>query len=120
MISAISIADEGSLQASGSDYPAWVREGFLAVPPEVTPRTRDLARQIVTEAGATTPYDMAVAITNWLRANISYDQNIDAPPPEVDPVDYVLFTTRRGYCNYYASAEVLIWRGRAGPAGGGF
>ncbi|MCC7358274.1 MAG: transglutaminase domain-containing protein [Anaerolineales bacterium] len=116
MISAISIADEGSLQTAGQDYPAWVREGFLAVPPEVTARTRDLARQIVAEAGAENPYDMAVAITNWLRANITYDQNIDAPPPNVDPVDYVLFTSRRGYCNYYASAEVLMLRALGIPA----
>ena len=116
MISAVSIADEGSLQTAGQDYPAWVREGFLAVPPEVTARTRDLARQIVTDANAQNPYDMAVAITNWLRANITYDQNIDAPPPNVDPVDYVLFTSRRGYCNYYASAEVLMLRSLGIPA----
>lgn len=116
MISAVSVANEQSLQAAGTDYPAWVREGFLAVPPEVTPRTRDLARQIVDEAGAETPYDMAVAITNWLRANIEYDQNIDAPPPDVDPIDYVLFTSRRGYCNYYASAEVLMLRVLGVPA----
>ncbi len=116
MIAAVSVADEVSLQTAGSDYPAWVRAGFLVVPPEVTPRTRDLARQIVTEAGAETPYDMAVAITNWLRANITYDQNIDAPPPNVDPIDYLLFVTQRGYCNYYASAEVLMLRALGIPA----
>jgi len=116
MISAISIADEQSLQKAGTEYPAWVREGFLAVPPEVSQRTRDLARQIVTEAGAITPYDQAVAITNWLRANITYDQNIDAPPPNVEPIDYVLFVSRRGYCNYYASAEVLLLRSLGVPA----
>jgi transglutaminase-like putative cysteine protease len=116
MISALSVADEQSLQTAGEDYPSWVQAGFLAVPPEVSPRTRELAQQIVTAAGATTPYDMAVAITNWLRANITYDQNIDSPPANVDPIDYVLFTTRRGYCNYYASAEVLMLRSLGVPA----
>src|SRR5205823_12348521 len=50
------------------------------------------------------------------RKNITYDQNIDAPPSNVDPVDYVLFTTRRGYCNYYASAEVIMLRSLGIPA----
>jgi len=116
MVSSISVADDDSLRASGVLYPSWVTDSFLQLPPDVTQRTRDLARQIVTEAGATTPFDQAQAVTDWLRKNITYDQNIDVPPSNVDPVDYVLFTTRRGYCNYYASAEVILLRSLGIPA----
>jgi transglutaminase-like putative cysteine protease len=116
IISAISVADAQSLRAAGSNYPVWVTDSFLELPPEISQRTRDLAQQIVQQGGATTPYDQAQAITNWLRQNIVYDQNIDAPPPSVEPVDYVLFTSRRGYCNYYASAEVVLLRSLGIPA----
>ena len=76
----------------------------------------------MTSAGATNPFDQAVAITQWLRDHITYDQNIDAPPTNVEPVDYLLFTSRRGYCNYYASAEVILLRSLGIPArlAGGF
>lgn len=116
MVSSISMADAESLRAAGVNYPAWVTDSFLQLPAEVTQRTLDLAQQIVTQAGATTPYDQAQAITDWLRQNITYDQNIDAPPANVEPVDYVLFTTHRGYCNYYASAEVVMLRSLGIPA----
>ena len=116
MVSSISVADADSLRQAGTAYPQWVTDSFVQLPPEITARTRDLARQIVTAAGASTPYDQAQAITDWLRQNITYDQNADAPPPNVEPVDYVLFTTRRGYCNYYASAEVIMLRSLGIPA----
>ena len=115
-VSSMSVADSTSLRAAGSTYPAWVNSHFLQLPPEITPRTRALAEQIVQAAGARNPYDQAQAITEWLRANITYDLNIDAPPANVEPVDYLLFTSRRGYCNYYATAEVVLLRSLGIPA----
>jgi transglutaminase-like putative cysteine protease len=122
IVSSISVADSTSLRAAGQGYPPWVAETFLQLPPEITSRTRDLAQQIVREAGAANPYDRTVAVTQWLRDHITYDQNIEAPPPNVEPIDYVLFTSRRGYCNYYASAEVILLRSLGIPArlAGGF
>jgi transglutaminase-like putative cysteine protease len=116
VISSISVADQISLNEAGKDYPQWVRDSYLQLPSSVTPRTRELAQQIVDDAGAETPFEQAEAITDWLRANIVYDQQIDAPPPDEEPVDYLLFTSRRGYCNYYASAEVVLLRSLGIPA----
>jgi transglutaminase-like putative cysteine protease len=116
MVASVSIADDESLRQASTNYPAWVRSNFLTLPPEITPRTRALAQQIVDEAGADNPYDQAVAITQWLRDNIVYDQAIDVPPADVEPIDYLLFTSRRGYCNYYASAEVMLLRSLGIPA----
>jgi transglutaminase-like putative cysteine protease len=115
-IASISVADEESLRSAGTEYPQWVLEHYLQLPGTLTPRTLDLAWQIVAEAGAENPYDQAVAITNWLRANIRYDQNIDPPPSDVEPADYLLFVSRSGYCNYYATAEVLLLRALGIPA----
>jgi transglutaminase-like putative cysteine protease len=114
--SSIVVADAPSLRAAGNVYPQWVLAEYLQVGASVTQRTRDLAFQIVTEAGAATPYDQAKAIERWLRANIIYDETIAGPPAGSDPVDWVLFDERRGYCNYYASAIVVMLRSVGVPA----
>lgn len=116
MISSMTIADQQSLRGAGADYPEWVLSHYLQLPDDISERTHELARQIVAEAGAKTPYDQATAVTEWLRANIRYSQDIDAPPANVDPIDYLLFTSRTGYCTYYASAEVILLRSLGIPA----
>jgi len=115
-VASVSIADMASLRASRAPYPDWVKERFLQLPDSITPRTYALAQQIVAEAKAETPYDQAQAVTDWLRRNMTYDQNIEAPPQNVEPVDWFLFTYRKGYCNYYASAEVVLLRSLGIPA----
>ena len=116
VIGSLSVADQQSLRAASAEYPEWVTARFLQLPDTVTQRTRDLAGQIVAEAQAENAFDKAQAITDWLRQNITYDLNIEAPPTEADPVDYLLFTSRRGYCNYYASAQVILLRALGIPA----
>ncbi|MBP7691570.1 MAG: hypothetical protein KA764_06620, partial [Anaerolineales bacterium] len=116
VIASVSVADAASLNSAGNNYPDWIKAFFLQLPDTVTPRTRDLARQIVQDAGAVSAFEQAEAITAWLRRNITYDQAISAPPQGVEPVDWFLFETRRGYCNYYASAAVVLLRSLGIPA----
>lgn len=111
---AILQVDEASLRAAGAHYPDSIRQKYLQLPSSVSARTRDLARRIA--AAATTPYDQAVLITAFLRNRIAYDTSIPAPPKGQDPVDWVLFDSRRGYCVYYASAEVVLLRSLGVPA----
>ena len=120
--SQMSTATAEQLRAAGDNYPQWVRDTQLYVPGSVTGRTLVLAREIVEQAGAVTPYDKARAIESWLRQNITYDESIPQPPRGQDPVDWVLFDYQRGYCNYYASAMVLMLRAQGIPArmGAGF
>ena len=68
------------------------------------------------EANATTPYDRAKAIETWLRSNIVYNETIPQPPADQDPVDWLLFDLREGYCNYYASAMIMMLRTLGIPA----
>lgn len=87
---------------------------YVALPPTVTPRTRDLAAQLT--AGAATPYAAANAIEEYLR-QIPYDLEIGPPPEGVtDVADYFLFDLRRGYCDYYATAFVVLARLAGLPA----
>ena len=101
-------ATSRQLREVSNEYPDWVGERYLQLPDTVTQRTRDLAAQLT--AGTDNPYDAAKAIEAHLRATIEYSENIPFPPPEVDVVDHVLFVDQRGYCEYYASAFIVMAR----------
>jgi transglutaminase-like putative cysteine protease len=114
--SMMSNATADQLRRAGTDYPQWVRDTYSPYFPSVSGRTIQLGQQIVAEAGATTRYDQAKAVETWLRANIAYNEVIAQPPDGIDPVDWVLFDIREGYCNYYASAMVVMLRSMGIPA----
>jgi hypothetical protein len=111
--SLIPVADERTLRAAGQQYPAWVRQRFLALPPEVPARVKALAIELT--ASGPTPYDRALAIEEYLRS-IPYTLDVARPPLDRDVVDYFLFDLRRGYCDYYASAMVVLARAAGIPA----
>lgn len=114
--SQMSDATSEQLRAVGAAYPPHIRDLYMSPAPSMTARTAALAQQIVTEANAATPYDQAKAIERWLRANIVYDELIPMPPAGQDPVDWLLFDLQRGYCNYYASAMIVMLRSLGVPA----
>lgn len=101
------------LQQAGINYPSWVTEKYLQLPDNFSPRIRNLALAVT--ASAESPFDKATAITNYLRTEIDYYPAIDVPA-NTDPLEYFLFTKKQGFCNYYASAEVLMLRSVGIPA----
>ncbi|MEW5941994.1 MAG: transglutaminaseTgpA domain-containing protein, partial [Chloroflexota bacterium] len=102
------------LRGASAEYPEWVVQTYLQLPANFSARIRELAGQIA--QGQDTPYDKAVAVTQWLRAEIEYQAVIPAPPPNVDALEWALFEYKRGFCMYYASAEVLMLRSLGIPA----
>ncbi len=114
--SLLSDATATQLRAAPAAYPEWISRLYLQVSPSISANTRLLAQQIVDAASAITPYDRAKAIEGWLRANIVYNELVPQPPLDRDPVDWVLFDIRQGYCNYYATAMVVMLRSLGIPA----
>lgn len=109
-----SAVDDGELAGAGTEYPAWVRDRYLALPETVTPRTGDLALQLT--EGAANPVEKARVLERFLRSTIAYDEEVPAPPEEADLVDYVLFERQRGFCEYYASALAVMLRSVGVPS----
>lgn len=107
VVSSVSTADVDSLRQAGDEYPAWVTQRYLQLPSTLPQRTRELAEDI---AGDGNPYDRAAALRDYLRRAITYNKDVEPPPPDRDGVDYLLFDSREGYCNYYASAMVVMAR----------
>jgi hypothetical protein len=108
VFSSVSVADVQSLRRAGTDYPEWVTRRYLQLPASVSERVKILGWEIVSTTENS--YDGAVAIQDYLRRTIRYREDIQAPPQGQDAVDYLLFESREGYCNYYASAMVVLAR----------
>jgi transglutaminase-like putative cysteine protease len=105
-ITAVTVAQ---LREAGTDYPEWITKRYLELPESITPRTRQLAEGIAGDLE--TPYDAVAAVTRYLRDTIRYSETItDAPPPDQEPLDWFLFDLKVGFCNYYASSEVVLLR----------
>jgi len=114
VFSAISAVTERELRDAGVNYPQWVLQQYLQLPPDITPRTTALAKEIT--EGLTNPYDISKAITNYLRENITYSRVIPPLPANQEVLDWFLFDLQEGFCNYYASAEVILLRSLKIPA----
>jgi transglutaminase-like putative cysteine protease len=102
------------LLKAGEAYPDWVLERYLQLPDTITPRTIELAQEIT--VGLETPFEKASAVTQYLRNSIEYLEVIDASPEGQDIVDWFLFDYKKGFCNYYATAEVILLRSLGVPA----
>lgn len=118
VVSAVPAVDEAMLR----DLPEWgaalpLPAGMsvhLELPETVTERTRALVVEIV--ADQPTAFDRAAAIESYLR-QYEYDLNVPTPPNDVtDVADYFLFDLQRGYCDYYATAFVVLARLAGLPA----
>jgi hypothetical protein len=112
--SLVPVVDETILREAGQEYPNWIKQRYLSVPAEVPSRVRQLAIQLT--AGEPTPYDRARAIEQYLRSTYPYSLDVPLPPANRDLVDYFLFDLRTGYCDYYASAMVVLARSAGIPA----
>lgn len=112
-LSSVPLIDPRVLRDAGQRYPDWVRQRFLTLPPNLPDRVRALALQLT--ATRSTPYDRAKAIETYLR---TYPYTLDVPRPDLsrDLVDYFLFDLKQGYCDYYASAMVVLARAAGVPA----
>ncbi|MBN1440619.1 MAG: DUF4129 domain-containing protein [Anaerolineales bacterium] len=107
-------ADVGELRAAGTDYPQWIRGRYLQLPRGLPQRVHILARDLT--AAPATPYDRAVAIQEYLRAEMRYSLDVEAPPRDRDVVDFFLFDSREGFCDYYATAMAVLARSAGIPA----
>ena len=102
------------LRKTTQEYPDWVNEKYLQLPPNFSEKISDLADELTKDQS--NPYDKTIEITNYLRDNITYQEQIPEPPADQDIIEWFLFDHKQGFCNYYATAEVLMLRSIGIPA----
>ncbi len=93
--------------------------GRLSVPVNldktgITPRIEALARQWTD--GLTAPESKSTQIASRLMNEYKYVLQPAPPPEDVNPMEYFLFTSREGNCEYFAGALCLMLRSEGIPA----
>jgi transglutaminase-like putative cysteine protease len=111
--SLVQIHSIDELHTAGQVYPEWMISRYMSLPESVPETVLTLARDLT--ATEVNPYDRAVAIENYLR-QFPYSLNVSTGPAGVDIVEYFLFSLQEGYCDYYASAMVVLARAAGMPA----
>ncbi|RPJ27580.1 MAG: transglutaminase domain-containing protein, partial [Chloroflexi bacterium] len=101
------------LRAASADYPEDILQRYLRLPSSVPERVQQLAQEIT--EGQTSAYDKTKAIEAYLRT-YPYDLEVPGPPEGRDVADYFLFDLKKGYCDYYATAMVVLARASGVPA----
>lgn len=110
----LTTTSQQQLREAGTDYPSWVTARYLQIPDTITPRTVELAQGIA--AGLNNPYDITQAVTDFLRTSLKYSDTVPGPPAGQEAIDWVLFEHKEAFCNYYASAEIIMLRSVGIPA----
>ena len=107
------VFSETDLREATSEYPDWILDRYLQLPETVPERVINLAYDLT--SSQLTAYDKAVVIEQYLR---SFPYTLDLPTKTIngDLVDTFLFELHRGYCDYYASAMVVLARAAGIPA----
>jgi transglutaminase-like putative cysteine protease len=106
-----SIASAEELRTAPPDLPDWVKRYTQL--PDVPQRVRDLSTSLT--RGRRNNYDKAVAVEQFLR-RYPYTLDVKPAPPDRDAVEYFLFELKQGYCDYFASAMVVLLRAQGIPA----
>ncbi len=109
----INVPTINELRYSETDYPDWTAR-YLRLPPDFSSDIKALAEDIT--EGMDNPYDKTDAITQFLRDNIAYSRILPETPEDADLMAWFLFDAQTGFCNYYASAQVLMLRALGIPA----
>jgi protein-glutamine gamma-glutamyltransferase len=112
VVSEIGTPTPEELRAASFEVPTEIRQVYLSLPP-MDPRVADLARHIT--AGANDNYRRAVAVQSYLQNNFGYTLDPSGIDPH-DPIPGFLFTVRKGYCEYFASAMTVMLRALGIPA----
>ena len=102
------------MKGASNNYPNWILDNYLQLPEDFPSTITELAKQITVNEETT--YEKVQAITFYLRNNIVYKEQIPLPPENADPIEWFLFDLKEGFCNYYATAEVLMLRSIGIPA----
>jgi transglutaminase-like putative cysteine protease len=97
----------GKFSGADEDYPQYIVDNYLQLPPDFPESVRQLSENIT--RAAETPYDKVTAIDDYL-SRFPYIEKIEAPPEGTDGVQYFLFTQKSGFCLYFASAMAVMLR----------
>lgn len=87
---------------------------YLQLPSNIPQRVYDLVAEIT--SGCSTNGEKAERIYKYLKNTYKYSLNVSEVPKDREFVDYFLFTEKKGYCTYFATAATIMCRIAGVPA----
>jgi hypothetical protein len=108
-LSSDAVAGAAAVTGDESLDPRW-----SGLPETVPERVRSLGRKLV--SGAPSRLAAVRAIEAELAGRMTYVLDSPVPPSGADAVDDVLFVSHSGFCEQFASAEVVLLRAGGVPA----
>jgi len=94
-------------------YNDWYKK-YLQLPDNLSPRIYDLVYSLTKDKKYN--YEKIQAIKNYLKLNYKYTLKVSSVPDGQEFIDYFLFTEKKGYCTYFATAETIMCRIAGIPA----
>lgn len=97
-----------TLKTGKAKYTDKEKEQYLQLPKNLPKELKNLAEKLTKDYKD--PYDKALAINLYLKNNFTYSLDI---PPLTEKTDYVyhfLFNEKKGYCEHFATAMVILCR----------
>jgi transglutaminase-like putative cysteine protease len=95
------------LSGTPDEIPGDIRDHYLGLPDDFSPRVRELAEQTI--EGAPTPAAQARALQDYLHEELEYSLAVQ-PRHGDDPLEDFLFENRVGYCQQFAGAFAAMAR----------
>jgi transglutaminase-like putative cysteine protease len=86
---------------------------FMALPEGLDPRIVDLGRRL---SVGKAPYEAARAVEEYLTRECAYSLDAGIMPTSRDPLSEFLFNTRKGHCEFFASAMATLLRAAGIPS----
>ena len=113
VVSVTTDVDEDVLEAAPGGMPPDGAAYWLQIPQNVVP-LRDLA--LSAAGSARTPYARAAAVAHYLRDHCRYSLGSGGTPAGTDPIHYFVTEGRKGACDLFAGAMVVMCRSVGVPA----
>jgi transglutaminase-like putative cysteine protease len=80
---------------------------YLQLPADLPPRVSALGQKLT--AGLVHPHEQALALVRYLQSNYTYTTQLQGSTGH-EPLDAFLFESKRGHCEYFASALAILLR----------
>jgi hypothetical protein len=104
---------DNSAKEKGEEVRSQYKE-FLQLPDNISNRTIELVNNITKDKQGS--YYKAKAIFDYLSLNYKYTLDVSEVPQGQEFLDYFLFTEKKGYCTYFATAATIMCRIAGIPA----
>lgn len=98
------------------DYLTWVYDVDLELPESGFEGWTARMQEILARSGGSISYSQALREVRMILKDYTYSQNAPAVPRGQDPIQFFLDESKEGYCVYFASAAVILFRSLGIPA----